>query len=93
MAPDVSLSDELLMNIQHFRRSSSPQLPDTVTKLECGDGCKVYLVGTAHFSKESQDDVEKVCFHSLVNCSYLCPVSFVTLFLSPLFLSPLFILE
>ncbi|XP_074619932.1 traB domain-containing protein-like isoform X1 [Acropora palmata] len=59
MAPDVSLSDELLMNIQHFRRSSSPQLPDTVTKLECGDGCKVYLVGTAHFSKESQDDVEK----------------------------------
>lgn len=74
MAPDVSLSDELLMNIQHFRRSSSPQLPDTVTKLECGDGCKVYLVGTAHFSKESQDDVEKVY------CSYhFCPMSFVTL--------------
>ncbi|XP_068719096.1 traB domain-containing protein-like isoform X2 [Montipora capricornis] len=57
--PDVSISDELLMNIQHFRRSSSPELPDTVTKLETVDGCKVYLVGTAHFSKESQDDVEK----------------------------------
>ena len=56
---DVSISDELLMNIQHFQRSSSPELPDTVTKLETADGCKVYLVGTAHFSEESQDDVEK----------------------------------
>ena len=67
--PDVSISDELLMNIQHFRRSSSPELPDTVTKLETVDGCKVYLVGTAHFSKESQDDVEKVLvFPMYVTC-------------------------
>lgn len=56
---DVSISEELLMNIQRFRRSSSPELPETVSKLETPDGCKVYLVGTAHFSKESQDDVEK----------------------------------
>ncbi|KAK3781471.1 hypothetical protein RRG08_019096 [Elysia crispata] len=34
-------------------------LPETVTMLE-KDGCLVYLVGTAHFSKESQDDVSKV---------------------------------
>ena len=34
-------------------------LPDTVTVLE-RDGCLVYLVGTAHFSKESQNDVSKV---------------------------------
>ena len=34
-------------------------LPDTVTILE-RDGCLVYLVGTAHFSKESQNDVSKV---------------------------------
>ena len=58
---DVSISDELLLNIQRLRRSSSPDLPSTVTKLETAEGCKVYLVGTAHFSKESQDDVEKVC--------------------------------
>ena len=58
---DVSISDELLMNLQHLRRSSSPELPNTVTKLETTDGSKVYLVGTAHFSKESQDDVAKVC--------------------------------
>lgn len=57
---DVSISEELLMNIQRLRRSSSPELPDTVTKLETPEGCKVYLVGTAHFSKESQDDVAKV---------------------------------
>lgn len=58
---DVSISDELLMNIQRLRRSSSPDLPSTVIKLETAEGCKVYLVGTAHFSKESQEDVEKVC--------------------------------
>ncbi|CAH3115336.1 unnamed protein product [Porites lobata] len=56
---DVSISDELLMNIQRLRRSSSPDLPSTVIKLETAEGCKVYLVGTAHFSKESQEDVEK----------------------------------
>ena len=61
---DVSISEELLMNIQRLRRSSSPELPDTVTKLETPEGCKVYVVGTAHFSKESQDDVAKVSpFH------------------------------
>lgn len=36
-------------------------LPETVSLLQFpGTDVKVYLVGTAHFSKESQDDVAKV---------------------------------
>lgn len=36
-------------------------LPETVTLLRHEKtGAKVYLIGTAHFSKESQDDVVKV---------------------------------
>lgn len=36
------------------------RLPDTVSLLTTPDGGKVYLVGTAHFSMESQEDVAKV---------------------------------
>ncbi|XP_053602701.1 traB domain-containing protein isoform X2 [Plodia interpunctella] len=35
-------------------------LPETVTVLNAPDGGKVYLVGTAHFSLQSQEDVSKV---------------------------------
>nr|SVE74354.1 EOG090X0AQH [Daphnia barbata] len=35
------------------------KLPETVTQLTSKDGVKVYLVGTAHFSQESQEDVSK----------------------------------
>ncbi|XP_013189546.2 traB domain-containing protein isoform X2 [Amyelois transitella] len=35
-------------------------LPDTVTVLNAEDGGKVYVVGTAHFSLQSQEDVSKV---------------------------------
>jgi hypothetical protein len=35
-------------------------LPHTITKLESPSGGQIYLVGTAHFSKESQEDVAKV---------------------------------
>lgn len=35
-------------------------LPHTVTVLDTPVGSKVYLVGTAHFSTESQDDVSLV---------------------------------
>lgn len=35
-------------------------LPSTVTVLDTPFGSKVYLVGTAHFSEESQDDVSYV---------------------------------
>ncbi|CAH2107191.1 unnamed protein product [Euphydryas editha] len=36
------------------------ELPSTVTVLDAPGGGKVYLVGTAHFSLESQEDVSKV---------------------------------
>lgn len=36
-------------------------LPETVTLLKHQNGSKVYLVGTAHFSRESQEDVSWVC--------------------------------
>ncbi|XP_034935634.1 traB domain-containing protein isoform X2 [Chelonus insularis] len=36
------------------------RLPDTVTLLTTPEGAKVYLIGTAHFSKESQDDVSLI---------------------------------
>ncbi|BES96485.1 TraB family [Nesidiocoris tenuis] len=35
-------------------------LPDTVALLRGPSGSKLYLVGTAHFSRESHDDVSKV---------------------------------
>lgn len=36
------------------------RLPHTVTLLTTPDGGKLYLIGTAHFSVESQNDVSKV---------------------------------
>lgn len=40
----------------------SPPLPRTVTRLvNPRNGARVYIVGTAHFSSESQEDVRKVC--------------------------------
>ncbi|KAK3101705.1 hypothetical protein FSP39_005707, partial [Pinctada imbricata] len=41
-------------------RQSNPELPPTCTVLETQFGSKVYLVGTAHFSMESQEDVARV---------------------------------
>ena len=38
----------------------SMKLPDTVTHLISKSGVNVYIVGTAHFSHESQEDVAKV---------------------------------
>ncbi|XP_047986525.1 traB domain-containing protein-like [Leguminivora glycinivorella] len=35
-------------------------MPSTVTVLDAPDGGKVYLVGTAHFSLQSQEDVSRV---------------------------------
>ena len=46
-------------------RSENIQLPDTVTKLMTPYRSTVYIVGTAHFSESSQEDVRKVeycCF-------------------------------
>ena len=41
-------------------RDPNPVLPDTATVLDTGWGSKIYLVGTAHFSHQSQADVAQV---------------------------------
>lgn len=41
-------------------QKADPDLPSTVSVLDTGWGSKVYLIGTAHFSEESQNDVSKV---------------------------------
>ena len=41
-------------------------LPDTVTLLEGPCGAKVYLVGTAHFSEKSQQDVSQVLINFII---------------------------
>ena len=43
------------------QRVENPVLPSTVSVLETSWGSKIYVVGTAHFSQESRDDVAKVC--------------------------------
>ncbi|XP_015592003.1 traB domain-containing protein [Cephus cinctus] len=47
-------------NVKQYDPSIDDKLPDTVTLLTTPDGGKVYLVGTAHFSLESQNDVSKI---------------------------------
>ncbi|XP_075214133.1 traB domain-containing protein isoform X2 [Lycorma delicatula] len=51
-----SVPSDKEISIEQFDKN----LPDTVQLLTTPDGAKVYLVGTAHFSLESQDDVSKV---------------------------------
>ncbi|XP_034032890.1 traB domain-containing protein [Thalassophryne amazonica] len=50
-------TEELLWRLREERRQSSPELPDTVTRLMALDGSILYLVGTAHFSDSSISDV------------------------------------
>nr|CDS33368.1 traB domain containing protein [Hymenolepis microstoma] len=50
--------------VQEVRRSPF-ELPSTVSLLECPNGTKVYLIGTAHFSKESIEDVKFVMTKTL----------------------------
>ena len=38
----------------------NPELPRTCTVIEKSDEREVYVVGTAHFSRESQEDVSVV---------------------------------
>lgn len=65
--PLVSLSKPVLETTTSS--SSSLQLPDTVSRLDTPEGSSVFLVGTAHFSKESQDDVANVR-KKLILCTY-----------------------
>lgn len=48
---------EMLWQLRSQRRQSSPDLPETVTRLTSPDGSLLYLVGTAHFSDSSKKDV------------------------------------
>lgn len=48
-----------LIRMRELKRQDNPDLPETVTKLVTPTGCQVYIVGTAHFSDKSQDDVAK----------------------------------
>lgn len=59
-----TMDDVELLRLKYHKRQTNPELPETVTVLEAGagdGGCgKVYLIGTAHFSEKSHEDVSKV---------------------------------
>ncbi|XP_076448471.1 traB domain-containing protein-like isoform X2 [Babylonia areolata] len=57
---ESDIEDNVELAFPLRRRESNPILPGTVTVLETPQGCKVYVVGTAHFSMESQEDVARV---------------------------------
>lgn len=46
--------------IQNRSSRVTEELPENVTKVITEDGAKIYVVGTAHFSQASQDDVVKL---------------------------------
>ncbi|XP_030370460.1 traB domain-containing protein [Scaptodrosophila lebanonensis] len=54
--PQTKREIEIYDTLEEFEQN----LPSTVTLLNTPFGSKVYLVGTAHFSEESQDDVSFV---------------------------------
>uniref|UniRef100_A0A8C5MHZ4 TraB domain containing n=1 Tax=Leptobrachium leishanense TaxID=445787 RepID=A0A8C5MHZ4_9ANUR len=58
-----SISDadafRILWEMKMKKRQKHPSLPDTVTQLTTEEGSKVYIVGTAHFSDSSKQDVVK----------------------------------
>ncbi|XP_043266705.1 traB domain-containing protein isoform X2 [Venturia canescens] len=56
---DAAASIDSLMP-KEYDPSIDDRLPDTVTLLTTPDGGKLYLIGTAHFSTESQDDVSNI---------------------------------
>nr|CDS15940.1 traB domain containing protein [Echinococcus granulosus] len=53
---EMNAISSFLECVQIVRRTPF-ELPKTVSLIECSNGTKVYLVGTAHFSKESIADV------------------------------------
>lgn len=52
----VPTNVKIYKNIEEFDKN----LPQTVTLLKTENGSKVYVIGTAHFSHKSQDDVSLV---------------------------------
>ena len=69
----ASLSDEYKSEMDKYisahvewlksARNCTINLPETVKVIDCENGTKVYLIGTAHFSEESIQDVKNVNFH------------------------------
>ncbi|VDL98611.1 unnamed protein product [Schistocephalus solidus] len=60
----ISSSVRFFEDVKKVRKSPFA-LPETVTLIECENGTKVYIVGTAHFSSESIQDVNYVIDHTL----------------------------
>ncbi|XP_043569674.1 traB domain-containing protein-like [Chiloscyllium plagiosum] len=42
------------------KRQKNPEMKSNISELVTEDGCKVYLVGTTHFSKQSIKDVQQI---------------------------------
>lgn len=61
----TDLPEDQSIKIYKSIKEFDKNLPHTVTKLTTPHGSVVYLVGTAHFSKESQDDVSLVSWFSV----------------------------
>lgn len=53
---ELPLAEKSSISIEEFDKN----LPETVTLIKTPNGSKVYLIGTAHFSEESQNDVSRV---------------------------------
>lgn len=65
---NVSDAASDLSRIKEYDPTIDEKLPETVTLLTAPNGGKLYLVGTAHFSVESQNDVSKVSMCVLLFC-------------------------
>ena len=57
---EIDDDDNDVNSLDSVRHIPKLELPSTVTVLDTEHGSKVYIVGTAHFSLESQEDVAKV---------------------------------
>ena len=68
-SPEIQLDESLFRSLNESsseERSENIQLPDTVTKLMTPYRSTVYIVGTAHFSESSQEDVRKVKYSNVL---------------------------
>lgn len=67
-APEQSGANQVAIDVPLTKSSSNPTdldkpptiLPDTLTRLTTASGAEVFLIGTAHFSQKSVEDVQKV---------------------------------
>ena len=80
---EVAFQENLLYPSARLQRPVEPAsgLPSTVEILTADDGCRVYLVGTAHFSESSQEDVAKVIHFAFFHYMKRSSSSFILLLL------------